>query len=59
MDTLSEKSFQIVKAKLISALILALPHFDKIFEVDCDASRVGVSVLLSREGRPMAYYSKN
>ncbi|RDX73041.1 hypothetical protein CR513_47396, partial [Mucuna pruriens] len=39
-----ERAFQALKERLTNSSILALPNFSKTFELECDASNVGVGV---------------
>ena len=43
---------------MTQASILALLDFDKIFEIDCDASKVGIRGVLNQEWKPIAYFSE-
>ena len=53
-----EKAFEELKMKLTIASLLALLDFGKTFEIECDASGVGIGGVLMQERWPKAYFSQ-
>ena len=52
------RAFKEVKKKMMEAPVMRLFDFTKVFEVECDASRVGIGGVLSQERHPMTYFSE-
>jgi len=48
-----DKAFNLLKDKLCSTPILALPNFTRAFEVECDASGIGMRAVVMQDTRPI------
>ena len=51
--TAQEEAFTVLKDPL-----LQLPDFNKTFELECDASGIGLGGVLLQDGKPVAYFSE-
>jgi len=52
------EAFETLKDKLTKTPILALLNFAKTFEIECDASNIGIGAVLLQESHPIAYFSE-
>jgi hypothetical protein len=56
--TTQENAFTMLKDKLTHAPLLQLSDFNKTFELECDASVIGLGGVLLQDGKPVAYFSE-
>ena len=52
------KAFVEIKTRMVSASVIYLPDFSKIFEVAYDAFGIGIWGVLAQEGHPVTYFSE-
>jgi hypothetical protein len=53
-----EVAFETLKDRLTHTPLLQLPDFSKPFELEYDASDIGLGGVLLQEGKPVAYFSE-
>jgi hypothetical protein len=53
-----KQAFDALKSKLTQAPLLQLPDFDKTFELECDASGIGIGGVLIQGGKHVAFFSE-
>jgi hypothetical protein len=54
----AEKSFNLLKRKIMEQPVLVLSYFQKTFQVKCNASGFVIGAVLSQEDIPIAYFSE-
>nr|GEV61400.1 hypothetical protein CTI12_AA617250 [Tanacetum cinerariifolium] len=54
----TQMAFEELKRQLSSTPVLALPCFTTVFEVECDASGMGIEAVLSQSGCRIAYFNE-
>lgn len=54
----AQDAFKKLKSCLSSTPVLALPDFSQPFQVETDDSGMGIGVVLSKKGHPVAYFSQ-
>jgi hypothetical protein len=53
-----QQAFDALKSKLTQAPLLQLSDFEKTFELECDASGIGIGGVLIQGGKPVAFFSE-
>jgi hypothetical protein len=53
-----KETFLTLKKLLTSAHVLAQPNIEKLFDVYCDASGMGIGVILMQDGHAISYASR-
>jgi hypothetical protein len=54
----TQEAFEQLKTAITTTHVLAFPNFCKEFLVESDACDIGIGVVWSQEGHPIAYFSK-
>nr|KYP51745.1 Retrotransposable element Tf2 [Cajanus cajan] len=53
-----EKTFLNLKIQLTNALVLTFPNFSQTFELECNASGIGIGAVLLQGDHPIAYFNE-
>jgi hypothetical protein len=53
-----QDAFLLLKDRLKHAPLLQIPNFNITFELECDASGIGLGGVLLQDGKPVVYFSE-
>lgn len=53
-----DKGFELLKKMIATLPTLRFPNFNRLFFVECDASKLAIGAVLS-QGHPMAFFYEN
>ena len=54
-----DNNFETSKQKVFELPVLTFPDFNKVFQVECDASGSAIGDMLSQEGKLVSFFSEN
>ena len=52
----ANKAFELLKKKEAQQPVLTFPNFSKVFQIECDASKIAIGGVLSQEYRPIEFF---
>ena len=59
LTKVSQRAFETIEDRLCSTPILALPNFNLLFEVECDASGIGIDAIHTQDKRLLDFFNEN
>ena len=54
----ANRAFELLEQKVAQQPVLAFPNFNKVFQIECDASNIEIGGVFSQEGRPISFLSE-
>jgi hypothetical protein len=57
-NVMIQRGFELLKKKETEKLVLSLPNFGKVFQVDCDANITMIGEMLTEEGKTISFFNE-
>jgi hypothetical protein len=55
-NVMIQRGFELLKKKATEKLVLSLPNFGKVFQVDCDANITMIGAILTQEDKSISLF---